>query len=205
MGNAVIMHIAVDLHAEELGGQEQARLTIPAWRAIIDRVGGEGAAFMLVHANGNTDVILARANAIGGHFERGGGGGAAIVHVHERNAGATHAAQHRIGIVHLAATTKGELDIFPGDAGITQRGTNGIGTHVDCRFCPKTPEGVHTYTQNDYVAHGNLSLYRLEGEGDDLRVTILTERHNRQFHLAVEFQLFRIAFGQPGFNPDFAL
>ena len=111
---------------------------------------------MLVHAHGNANVVLARADAVCGHFQRRGGGGAAIVHVHEGNAGTPQQAQHRVGIVDLAAAAERELDIFPGDAAICQRQPDGISAHFNCRLRPETPERVQAHTQNDYIAHSNL-------------------------------------------------
>ena len=151
-----VVHVAVDLHPEELGRQEQARFAIPAWRAIVHRISGKGTRSVLVHAHGHADLVLARADAVSRHLQRGGCGGAAVVDVHERDARAAHAAQHGIGVVDFTDAAERELDVLPRNAGVAQREANGVGTHVDGRLGAETPKGVQAHTQNDYVVHAKL-------------------------------------------------
>ena len=87
MADAVVVHVAVDLHGEELRREEVADLAVPGRGGVVDGIGRERAGLVLVHADGDADVVLARADPVGGELQRRRRGGAAVVDVHERDAG----------------------------------------------------------------------------------------------------------------------
>jgi hypothetical protein len=61
---AVVVQIAVGLHAEELGGEVLAVLRVPAGHPHQGRVLGERAAGVLVEAERDADVVIAEPNAV---------------------------------------------------------------------------------------------------------------------------------------------
>ena len=113
VGDAVVVHVAVDLHGEELRGEEVPDLAVPGRRAVVDGVGGERARLVLVHADGDADVVLARADGVGRQLQRRRRGGAAVVDVHERDAGEPEPADDRVGVVDLEAAAERELHVLP--------------------------------------------------------------------------------------------
>ena len=66
--DAVVVHVLVDLHAEELRGEELADLAVPRRAASSRRVGGERAARVLVHADRDAEVVLAEPDRVGGQL-----------------------------------------------------------------------------------------------------------------------------------------
>ncbi len=62
----MLVDVMVGLHAEELGGDELAVLGIPLRQCEFGGVVGERAAGVLVQADGDTDVVLAQPDGVGG-------------------------------------------------------------------------------------------------------------------------------------------
>ncbi len=108
---------------------------------------------VLVHADRDADVVFARADAVGRQLKRGRRSGAAVVNVHERDAGAPQPAKHGIGIIYLEAAAESELHVGPRDASVGERGAGGFGGHVDRRLVAKATERVNTYAKDDNFTH----------------------------------------------------
>ena len=70
----------------------------------------ERAARVLVHADGDADVVVARPDGVGA-AGGAGRGGAGVEHVHERDAGQSEQADDRVGVGDLPAAAEGELDV----------------------------------------------------------------------------------------------
>ena len=153
----MVVHVPVDLHAEELGGEEQALLAVPPRGAVVDGVGGEGARQVLVHADGDADVVGARLDRLGGQLQRGGRGGAAVVDVHERDAGDADQPDDGVGVVDLAAAAERELHVGPLHAGVGAGGADGVGAHLQRRLGTEPAERVQPDSDDGDVVHDRQS------------------------------------------------
>lgn len=94
----MVVDVLVGLHAEELGGDELPVVGVPLRQRQLGGVVGEGTARMLVEADGNTDVVLAQPDGVGGLLDGAGRGGAGVEHVGERDAGQADQAGHGVGV-----------------------------------------------------------------------------------------------------------
>jgi hypothetical protein len=108
----------------------------------VDRVGGERPGQVLVHAHGDADVVLARADGLGRELERRGRGGAAVVDIHELDAGEPEQPDHGVGVVDLGAAAERELHVLPLDPGVGAGGPHRLGAHLDGGLGPEPPERV---------------------------------------------------------------
>ncbi len=211
MRDTVVDAVAVGLHAEELGGDELAVLGVPG-RQTEHRggVGGERTARMLVGADGDADVVLAGADAVGGLFDRAGRGGTGVEHVGEGgDAGQAHQACHGVGVVDLVAAADSELDVLPGDAGVGECELDGVGGHLDGRLRAEPAERVQAHPPDDgNVVHvsRNSSIRvwwsdRLERPGDDLGAVLVgVERDEPELELHARPELVRIVLGEAGLD-----
>ena len=77
-GDAVLVHVAVDLHAEELRRQRQAAGAVPVAQPGRLRVHAERTALVLVEADGDAEVVDAGHDRVGGGEQRRAAGGAAV-------------------------------------------------------------------------------------------------------------------------------
>ena len=151
--DAVVVQVAVGLHAEELGGEVLAVLGVPARHAHQRGVLGERAAGVLVQADGDADVVVAEPNAVRAGLGGAGGGGAGVEHVGERDARQPHHADDRVRVGHRPAAAGGELDVLPLDAGVGDRGEDGVDAHLHRRLAFEPAERVQANTDDGDVIH----------------------------------------------------
>ena len=127
----MVIHVALDLHGEELRREEEAHLSVPAWEAVLHGVGLKGTDRMLVHADRDADVVEAELNGLSSHADGAGGRGTSVVDVGERDACEPELVHDGVGIVHLVAPAERELDVAPLQARIAQGGPGCLRRHVD--------------------------------------------------------------------------
>ena len=120
----------VGLDTEELGGDELPVLRVPLRQRQLGGVVGEGAARVLVQADGYADVVLAQPDGVGGLLDGTGRGGAGVEHVGERDAGEPDQPGDRVGVRYLVAAAEAELDVFPLDTGVGERELDRVGAHL---------------------------------------------------------------------------
>ena len=140
--DAVVLHVLVDLHAEELGGRELTLFAVPRRAGVEPGIGAEGPGQVLVHTDGDAEVVLAEANGVGGQGQGAGGGGASVVDVGEGDPGEAHQGDDGVGVVDLVAPGEGELDVAPFDARVGEGAADGDGAHVDGRHVLEAAEGM---------------------------------------------------------------
>ena len=87
----------------------------------------------------------------GGERQRARGGGAAVVHVGERDAGEPEERDHRVGVVDLVAAAERELDVAPLDAGVGERPADRDRAHVDARHSGEAAERVQAHAHDGDV------------------------------------------------------
>jgi hypothetical protein len=105
---------------------------------------------VLVQADGDTDVVLAQSDGVGGLLDCAGRGGAGVEDVGERDAGQPDQTGHRVGIGHLMAAAEPELDVLPVHPGVGQRGLDGLGAHLH-RGLLEPAERVQTHTNDGHL------------------------------------------------------
>ena len=115
--DAVHRHVALDLHREELRGQHQPGFAIPFGQAPVGGLGIEGAARMLVEADRDAEVELARLDRRIGAEHGRSAGRAAIGDVDELQAGQPQLGDHRVGLARGVRAAIGELDVAPVEPG----------------------------------------------------------------------------------------
>jgi hypothetical protein len=151
--DAVVVDVLVGLHPEELGGDELPVLGVPPRQRQLGRVVGEGAPGVLVEADGDPDVVLAQPDRVGAHLGGGGGRGAGVEHVGERDAGEAHEPRDGVGVGHLVAAAHAELDVAPLDPGVAQRRVDGVGAHLHRRLAVEPPERVQAHPDDRDLVH----------------------------------------------------
>jgi hypothetical protein len=133
----VVVEVPVELHGEELRGDHEAELAVPLPEARRRRVRVEVPPRVLVEADRETEVELAGADRLGGRGQRTAGGGAAVGHVDELQAGEAELVDEGVGGARalVAGQHRGqapavrELQVAPLRAGIGQGLTHGVGAH----------------------------------------------------------------------------
>src|SRR5262249_45245437 len=86
---------------------------------------------VLVHADGETDVVLAQPDRVRSQRKDARRGGAAVVDVGERDPRQSEERDHRVRVVDLVAPGERELDVAPRHARIRERTADGDRAHVD--------------------------------------------------------------------------
>jgi hypothetical protein len=147
------MHVAVDLHAEELRGQEQAHVAVPGRAGVVARLGRERTGVVLVHAHDEADLVLAEADRLARHGEGAARGGAAVVHVRELDAGQAKFRHQRVRLVDLVAAADRELHVGPGKARIGQCRPGRIGAHGQRALAGEPAERVQADSDDRHVRH----------------------------------------------------
>ena len=138
----MVVEVALDLEAEELGGDHQARLAVPGGKAVGGRVGAEGARRVLVEADHDPEVAGAGPDGMAGRHQRRPAGGASVAHVDERQAGEAEVGHHGIGVAAVPGAAEGEVDVGPADAGVGQSRPDGVHTHGPSGDTVVAPEGM---------------------------------------------------------------
>ena len=149
----MVVQVAVGLHAEELGGEVLAVLGIPARHPDQGGVLGEGAARVLVQADGDADVVVAQPDAVRARLGGAGRGGAGVEHVGERDARQADHADDGVGVGDRPAAARGELDVLPLDAGVGDRGEDGVDAHLHRGLALEPAERMQSNTDDGDVVH----------------------------------------------------
>ena len=149
--DVVVLHVLVDLHPEELGGDELAQLAVPLGASVQTRVGAERTPQVLVHADGDAEVVLAQADGVGGQREGAGRRRTPVVDVGERDPRQTEESNHRVGVVDLVAAGEGELDLPPFDACVCEGAPDRHRSHVDARHTGEAAERVQAHSHDGDV------------------------------------------------------
>ncbi len=151
----MVVHVPVDLHAEEVRSQEQAGLAVPGGQAGHGRIGGERAPRVLVHADRDGQVVLSGLDRPGGHADRGPGGRAPVENPAQRNAGQPELADDRVGIGHLEAADEPGLHLRPADPRVGERRAHRVGGHVHGRLATEPPEGMQSHADDNRFHHAS--------------------------------------------------
>ena len=109
---------------------------------------------MLVHPDGDPEVVVAEADAVGGDGYGAAGRRAAVVHVGEGQSRQAETVDHRVRVVDRVAAPDRELDLRPLDIGVGQSGANGQLAQLDRRPPWETSEGVQPHTDDGNLGHG---------------------------------------------------
>ena len=219
----MVVHVAVDLHAEEMRGQEHAGLAVPGGQAGHRRIGRERAPGVLVHPDRDRQVVLAGLDGPGGHGHRGACRRAAVEHAAQRHPGQPQPAHDGIGVVDLQAAHESRLDLRPADPGVIERGPDRFGGHVHRGLAGESAERVQPDADDHRFHHASPGVtgggapreqgglgdrppgYGRERERHDLRaVGADGVGHDRQPHRLADGQPGRVGFGQPGLDHDLA-
>ena len=144
----VVVHVLVDLHPEELRRQELADLAVPRRARVQARIGSERAGEVLVHADRNTELVVAEPDRVGRERQRARGRRAPVVDVGERDTGQAEQRDHRVGVVDLVAAAERELDVAPLHSRVRERAPDRDRTHVDARHVREPPERVQPHPDN---------------------------------------------------------
>jgi hypothetical protein len=136
----VVVEIAVGLHPEELRGEVLAILGVPARHTHQRRVFDERTPRMLVHADGDANVVIAQPDTVGTRLRRARRGRTRVEDIGERDAGQSDHAHDCVGVGHRPAAAHTELDVLPLDAGIGDRGEDRVGAHLHRRLPLEPPE-----------------------------------------------------------------
>ena len=200
MRDPVVVHVLVDLHAEELRREELAELAVPRRARVQPRVGAERAGQVLVHADRDAEVVLAEADRVGGERQRARRGRAAVVDVGERDAGEPEQRDDRVGVVDLVAARRTRTGCRatrrrhrPARAGSRSR---------PCR-CRSRPGSGRTGAAPRRRSRRPLPSTppradRPERERHDLvAVVVGAERHQHQLHLHARCEHVGIGLGEP--------
>ncbi len=152
----MLVQVVVGLDPEELGGDELAVLGVPLRKRQFGGVVGERPARVLVQADGDADVVLAKSNGVSGLLNGARGGGAGVEHVGERDARQPDEPRHRVRVGDLVAAAEAELDVLPIELGVGECEPDGVGAHLDGRLV-EPAEGMQAHADDGYVvAHGYL-------------------------------------------------
>src|SRR5262249_25478537 len=115
-GDTVVVHVLVDLHAEELGGHELTVVAVPRRHVRQRGVRLEGAARVLVDPDGDADVAGTGAQRVGRRLDGARTGGARVEHVAERDPGQTEVSRQRVGLPDLPAAAERTVHVAPLDS-----------------------------------------------------------------------------------------
>ena len=152
--DAVLVEVVIGLHPEELRGDELSVLGVPLRQCELGRVVGERPAGVLVHADGDADVVLAQPDRVRRLLNRRRRGRAGVEDVGERDPGETDQPRHRVGVRHLVAAAEAELNVLPVDAGVGERELDRVGAHLHCGLV-EPAEGMKPHADDrDVVGHG---------------------------------------------------
>ena len=202
--DAVVVHVLVDLHAEELRRHELAELAVPRRARVEARVGAERTRDVLVHPDRDAEVGVAEANRVGRERQRAGRGRAPVVHVGERDAGEPEQRDDGVGVVDLVAAAERELDVAPLDARVRERAADRDRAHLDAGHVAEATERVQAHA-HDRDVHLSAPSIRIahgpERERHDLvAVVVGAERHHDQLHLHAERQHLGVGLREPGLD-----
>ena len=116
--DAVLVHVPVDLHPEELCGQGQAGGAVPVAEPAALGVHAERAALVLVEPDRDAEIEDARLDRVERTEERRASGGTAVGDVDELEPGEPELRHHRVGRAGGVRAPEGELDVVPAHAGV---------------------------------------------------------------------------------------
>ena len=149
--DAVLVHVAVDLHPEELRGERQARAAVPVLAA--RPLDAERALLVLVEADGDAEVAGTGLDRVDRLRQRGAAGRAAVDDVGERQAGEPDPADHRVGGAAVHRAADGELHVGPLLTAVGERAAHRDDALVHARDAVVAAELVHPDSDDCDVAH----------------------------------------------------
>ena len=120
LADAVLGHVALDLHREELRGEHEAGLAVPGAEAPVLRQRVERARRVLVEADDERDLRRAGRQHRVRRGKRRPAGRAAVLDVDERHAGEAEHRHGRVGVARGVGAAGRELDVLPADAGVAR-------------------------------------------------------------------------------------
>ena len=144
----MVVHVLVDLHPEELRRDELAELAVPRRARVQARVGAERARQVLVHADGDAQVVVPQPDRVGGQRESARRGRAAVVDVVEGDSREPQERDHRVGVVDLVAPGERELDVAPLDARVREGAADGDRAHLDRRHAREAAERMQPHSHD---------------------------------------------------------
>lgn len=187
MAYAVLVAVAVGLHAEELRRQILTVLGVPTRHADQCRVLGESAARMLVQSHRDTDVVVTQPDTVGTRLGGTGGRGTRVEHVGERNARQADHPDDRVGVGYRPTAAYAELNVVPGDSGVGDGGGDGLDAHLHRRLAFEPAERVHSHTDDRDVMHVRISSRSdrrvrcaFPGRADQPTVNLTVKRLSRE-------------------------
>ena len=114
------MHVAVDLHAKELGGEGEAGLAVPLLEAVRGKVDSEGAALVFVETDRHADVEHAGLDRVVGREEGRAAGGTAVGDVDELQASEAELADHAVGRASVFAAAESVTEVLLGSTAASE-------------------------------------------------------------------------------------
>ena len=156
----MVGHVLVDLHAEELRGDELSEFAVPRRAGVQAGVGAERPGRVLVHAHRDPEIVVAEADRVGRQRERARRSRAAVVDIGERDPGEAQERDDGVGVVDLVAPRERELDVTPGDPGVGERVADRDRAHLDAGRLAEAPERVQPHSDDRYVHVHSLSSVR---------------------------------------------
>ena len=120
LADAVLGHVALDLHREELRGEHEAGLAVPGAEAPVLRPRVERARWVLVEADDERELRRAGLEHGVRRRKRGPAGRAAVAHVDERHAGKPEYRHRGVGVAGGVGATGRELHVLPADARVAR-------------------------------------------------------------------------------------
>jgi hypothetical protein len=148
-----VVHVALELRAEELGRHHEAVLAVPRRQRPVGRVVLEGAAGVLVETDDEADVVRAGLERADGRDERRAAGRASVLHVHERQARRAEVGHHRVGVPGVLAAAVRELHVGPHEPGIGERVARSMDAHREAADALVPAEGVDAGTDDRDAGH----------------------------------------------------
>ena len=150
--DAVVVHVALNLHAEELRRQRHADVAVPFAEAAFG-VHGKRAARVFVETHRHADVEHARLDCHERRLQRAAAGRAAVGDVDELKARQPELRHHRVGGAGRGAAAVCEFHVGPLEAGVFQCLARGVYALIESADAISASERVNADADDCDVYH----------------------------------------------------
>ena len=157
LGNSVLVHVAIDLHTEELCRQCQAGCAIPVAQTGALGINAECSTLMLVKTDCDTDIKNTGSNGVVGGEQSRSTCCATIGHIDELQTSESQLRDHRVGCTCGLRAAKGELHVIPFQPSISTGAAYSDNTLIHARNTFGATKFVHSDSYNcHFNTHGIL-------------------------------------------------